>query len=55
MQGDREDRLRTRQQAERQKKRAAAQQEADELAEQHAFRPEFSLLHKPCPHSLNAC
>ena len=32
MQGDREDRIRIRQQAERQKKRAAAQQEADELA-----------------------
>ena len=32
MQGDREDRIRIRQQAERQKKRAAAQQEADRLA-----------------------
>ena len=39
MQGDREDRIRIRQQAERQEKHAAAQQEADELTRLPASTP----------------
>ena len=55
VQGDREDRTRIRQQAERQKKRAAAQQEADELA-MPCCLPQFYLTSlQDTPWPIQSC